>query len=208
MEADAIARKFRARAPRGAGKVELASRMPADVRVVGMSGLRLPELSGQAFAGIVMAGLAGGLDPKLEIGEVVVDARSTWRASRLEFKRAEFLTVSDAVTSASQKSELFRQTGAGVVEMENEQVRKLAASYGIPFLGIRAISDAAADSIDPAVLAFIDPFGAVKINEVISEMVRRPSIIKKLRNLSKASAAALERLADAVKEVIDGPGTL
>jgi hypothetical protein len=208
MEADAIARKFRARAPRGAGKVELASRMPADVRVVGMSGLRLPELSGQAFAGIVMAGLAGGLDPKLEIGEVVVDARSTWRASRLEFKRAEFLTVSDAVTSASQKSELFRQTGAGVVEMENEQVRKLAASYGIPFLGIRAISDAAEDSIDPAVLAFIDPFGAVKINEVISEMVRRPSIIKKLRNLSKASAAALERLADAVKEVIDGPGTL
>jgi hypothetical protein len=208
MEADAIARKFRARAPRGAGKVELASRVPAEVRVVGMGGLRLPELSGQAYAGIVMAGLAGGLDPKLAVGDVVIDAKSTWRASRVEFPRVAFLTVSEAVTSASRKGELFRQTGAAVVEMENEKVRKLAAAYGIPFLGIRAISDGAGDSIDPAVLGFIDPFGAVKINEVISEMVRRPSIIRKLRGLSKASAAALDRLAEGLREVIDGPGTV
>jgi len=208
MEADAIARKFRGRAPRGAGRVELSSRVPAEVRVVGMGGIRLPDMSGQAYAGIVMAGLAGGLDPRLAVGEVVVDAKSTWRASRVGFERVEFLTVSEAVTAASQKAELFRQTGAAVVEMENEKVRTLAKSYSIPFLGIRAISDAAGDSIDPAVLAFIDPFGAVKINEVISEMVRRPSIIKKLRGLSKASAAALEALAEGVREVIDGPGTV
>jgi nucleoside phosphorylase len=142
------------------------------------------------------------------VGDVVVDARSTWRASRVEFERVEFLTVSEAVTAASQKEELFRRTAAGVVEMENEKVRKLAAAYSLPFLGIRAVSDGANDSIDPAVLGFIDPFGAVKINEVISEMVRRPSIIKKLRNLSKASAAALDRLAEGVREVIDGPGTV
>jgi nucleoside phosphorylase len=139
---------------------------------------------------------------------VVIDAKSTWRAGRVDFPRVEFLTVSEAVTAASQKGELFRQTGAAIVEMENEKVRKLAASYSIPFLGIRAISDAAGDSIDPAVLAFIDPFGAVKINEVISEMVRHPSIIRKLRNLSKASKVALDSLAEAVKEVIDGAGTV
>jgi hypothetical protein len=208
MEAEAIARAFRVRAPRGAGAVELPSRMPAELRIVGMGAIRMPDLSGQPYAGLIMAGLAGGLDPKWVVGDVVVDARMTWRASRIRFERVGFHTAEEAVTSPAEKAELFKRTGAGVVEMENAQVRAAAAAYSIPFLGLRAISDSADEAVDPAVLKFVDPYGAVRVNEVVSEMFRHPSIAMKLRRLSKTSAIALGSLAEGVKEVITGAGAI
>lgn len=208
MEADAIARQFRLRAPRGAGPVELPARMPAVLRVVGMGAIRMPDLSGQPYAGIIMAGLAGGLDPKLVVGDVVIDSRTTWRASRLQYDRVGFHTVDGPVTSPAEKADLFNRTGASVVEMENAQVRAAAVAYSIPFLGIRSISDSADEAIDPAVLKFVDPYGAVRVNEVVSEMFRHPSIAMKLRRLSKSSAIALGTLAEAVKQVIDGAGAM
>src|SRR5947208_3456997 len=113
MEAEAIARSFKVRPPRGAGAVELPSRMPAELRVVGMGAIRMPDLSGQPYAGLIMAGLAGGLDPKWVVGDVVVDARMTWRASRIRFERATFHTAEEPVTSPAEKAELFKRTGAG-----------------------------------------------------------------------------------------------
>ena len=77
MEAEAIARKFRVRAPRGSGPVDIPSQLPAQLYVIGMGGIRMPDLSGQPYAGLIMAGLAGGLDPSLVVGDVVVDAAST-----------------------------------------------------------------------------------------------------------------------------------
>jgi hypothetical protein len=92
--------------------------------------------------------------------------------------------------------------------MENAQVRAAAAAYSIPFLGLRAISDSADEAVDPAVLKFVDPYGAVRVNEVVSEMFRHPSIAMKLRRLSKTSAIALGSLAEGVKEVINGAGAI
>jgi len=204
MEAEAIARKFRLRAPRGSAPVDLPSRLPAQLYVVGMGGIRLPDLSGQPYAGVIMAGLAGGLDPGLVVGDVVVDSASTWRANRVTFRRGRFHTVEGVVETVAEKAELFAKTGAAVVEMENEAVRTAAAAFSIPFLGLRAVSDSADEAIDPAVLPFIDSFGKIRINELVSEFFRHPSIVGKLRRLSKSSAMALENLAEAVKEVIDG----
>src|SRR5258706_10124404 len=135
MEADAIARQFRQRAPRGAGPVELPARMPAELRVVGMGAIRMPDLSGQPYAGLIMAGLAGGLDPKLVVGDVVIDSRTTWRASRVKFDRVAFHTADEPATSPPEKADLFKRTGAAVVEMENAQVRAAAAASSSPFLG-------------------------------------------------------------------------
>ena len=59
----------------------------------------------------------------------------------------------------------------------------------MPYLGIRAISDCADESLDPKILKFIDPFGNPRIGDVIGEFFKHPSIVGRLRQLSKDSAA-------------------
>ena len=89
--------------------------------------------------------------------------------------------------------------------MEGEKVRRSAGQYSLPYLGIRAISDCADESIDPKILKFIDPFGRPRVGDVIGEFFKHPSIVGRLRKLSKDSAEALEKLAVAVKQIIDPP---
>jgi hypothetical protein len=205
-EANAIAREFKQRGPRHSVPVELNwGRVPASLYVVGMGAGRLPDLSGQAVAGIIMAGLAGALDPDLKVGDVVVDQSSTWRGSKVALKKVWFHGVDRVITTPEEKTQLFGQTGASVVEMENEAVKRAAKAYGIPFLGIRAISDTAAESINPAVLDFIDEYGKVRMGALVGGVARHPFLIKEMRRLSKSSQIALAALGKAVREII-GPG--
>ena len=206
-EANAIAREFGLRGPRHSVPVDLNwGRVPASLFVVGMGAVRIPDLSGQAVAGIIMAGLAGALDPQLKVGDVVVDQSSSWRGSKVALRKVWFHNVDHVVTTPEEKSELFGQTGASVVDMENDAVKRAAKAYGIPFLGIRAVSDAADESIDPRVLDFINPYGKVRLKAVIGGVARHPSLIKEMRRLSRSSKTALAALGRAVKEII-GPAT-
>jgi hypothetical protein len=204
-EANAIARPFGMRGPRHSAPVDLNwGRVPASLYTVGMGAIRIPNLSGQAVAGIIMAGLAGALDPRLKVGDVVVDQSSNWRGSKLTLKKVWFHTVDHVVTTAEEKAELFGQTGSAVIEMENEAVKRAAKSYGIPFLGIRAISDTASESINPRVLDFVDPFGRVRMKSLVGGVARHPSLIKEMRRLSRSSKIALDALSNAVREIL-GP---
>jgi hypothetical protein len=71
---------------------------------------------------------------------------------------------------------------------------------------VRAIGDTAAEAIDPAVLEFVNPFGAVRFGNVIGAVARRPSLIKHMRHLSRSSKVALAALAEAVKAVVTPAG--
>jgi hypothetical protein len=206
-EAHAVAKEFGLSGPRHSDPVDLNwGRVPASLFVVGMGAPRIPDLSGQAVAGIVMAGLAGALDPQLKVGDVVVDQSSTWRGSKISQKKVWFHNVDHVVTTPEEKTELFGQTGASVIDMENEAVKRAAKAYGIPFLGIRAISDTAAESINPKVLDFVNEYGKVRMTALVGGVARHPSLIKELRRLSRSSQIALAALGKAVKEII-GPAS-
>jgi hypothetical protein len=205
-EAHAIAKEFGLRGPRHSVPVDLNwGRVPASLYVVGMGAGRIPDLSGQAVAGIVMAGLAGALDPQLKVGDVVVDQSSTWRGSKIALKKVWFHTVDHVVTTPEEKTELFGQTGASVVDMENDAVKRAAKAYGIPFLGIRAVSDTAAESINPKVLDFVNEYGRVRMGALVGGVARHPSLIKEMRRLSRSSRIALAALGKAIKDNV-GPG--
>jgi len=202
-EANAIARTFGLRGPRHSDPVDINwGRVPTRLFTIGMGAVRIPDLSGQAVAGIIMAGLAGALDPELKVGDVVVDQSSTWRGSKVTLKKVWFHGADHPVVTPEEKAELFGQTGASVVEMENHAVKKAAKAYGIPFLGIRAISDTANESINPAVLDFVDPYGRVRMTSLVGGVARRPSLIKELRRLSRSSRVALDALGKAMHEIL------
>ncbi len=112
-------------------------------------------------------------------------------------------TATQIVSTPGERAELFARTGALVVEMENERVRQFAAQHGAGYVGIRAVSDGANDTLDPAVARFVDPFGHVRAGVLTKELIRRPGLAAELRRLRRASKLALANLSIAVRALAE-----
>ena len=102
------------------------------------------DLQDAPVAAIIMAGLAGGLDPILGIGDIVIDDCPPGWIPDLPHRIGKIVTSPTMVSTPADKQKLFEQTGALAVDMENEIVRAAALKIGVPFVSIRAISDTAA----------------------------------------------------------------
>jgi hypothetical protein len=162
------------------------------------------DLSDQRVRGIVMAGLGGGLHPSLKVGDVVIDSLSHEEiAQKLPYRKGPTHTASTVVSTPQQREELFKESGAVVVEMENQRVRELARELSVPYVGIRAISDSANQMLDPATLGFVDDLGRVKIKSLLGELVWRPTLITELNRLRKSSSLAVKNLATAVEKIVE-----
>ena len=88
------------------------------------------------------------------------------------------------------------------VDMEGEAVRALAASWGVPFLHVRAISDTASESLDPAILGFVDEVGGVRAGALMMGLLRRPGLIPHLVRLGKNSGLAGRHLGEVVAQLV------
>jgi adenosylhomocysteine nucleosidase len=160
------------------------------------------DLRNDEVCGIVMAGLAGATDPKLAVGDVVMDERSD-AAVELPFARVKMQSVEKIVSTPGERAALFASSGAAVVEMENDRVRAAAEKCGIPYIGIRAISDSAGQTLEAALLRLVDEAGRVKVGALLALLVRRPGMVRDLMRLRKNAALAVANLAKAVRVVVD-----
>ena len=111
--------------------------------------------------GVISFGVAGGLDPSLKSGDVVVatevvagDAR--WLAGLALSEelidgphwaptvvRAGLAGVEQVVVGQAGKAALHSETGASAVDMESHIAAAYAAEAGLPFAALRVISDPA-----------------------------------------------------------------
>jgi len=174
--------------------------VPWEVRVIGIRAKRLPAaLPHEAIGGIILAGFAGALDPSLHVGDVVVDG---WSKQPLDFRCGKIHTAAGIVATPSAKAALFKETGALAVDMEGEMVRRAAASLGVPFLHVRAISDSAADSLDPAVLEFVDDVGRMRPMALTLGLLRRPGLVPKLSRLGANARLAGQKLGSAILRIV------
>jgi adenosylhomocysteine nucleosidase len=158
--------------------------------VIGIRAVRLPQQI-EARA-ILMAGFAGALDPLLRIGDIVHDDPP-----------GTIHTSTQIVATPTDKATLYKSTGAKAVDMETAIVRALAQRLGISFVGIRAISDTAADSVDPAVLNFVDETGRLRPAALAKALLQRPSLIPQLNHLRANSAIAARALTDALRAFLE-----
>lgn len=174
-----------------------------DIRVIGIRAAHLPsDVATPEIRGIILAGFAGALDPTLRIGDVVVDGLSLQGSGEATFRAGRIHTSSEIVATPTEKAALFQQTGAIAVDMEGETVRRFADSLGVSFIHVRAISDTAADTLDPALLNFVDDFGRVRLLALVCGLLRRPRLIPKLVRLGVNSRLAGIRLGKVVAELI------
>jgi hopanoid-associated phosphorylase len=166
---------------------------------------------------LVSLGLAGGLDPALSTGTLLLcdavvlpdGARIAtdipWRerlASRLRPAlspaTAALAGCDTAIASKQAKAVLHRSSGAVAVDMESHGVARVAAERGVPFLVLRVIADPADQAIPPAALSGLAPDGKVAIGAVLGALARDPSQIPDLLRLARQSAAAMGMLRRAV----------
>ena len=169
--------------------------------MIGMGASQLPAIEPNRLRCILMAGLAGGLSPSLKIGDLVVDEQSTFPA-RIEAVRGEIHTSRTLVTTAQEKAKCHNENRAVAVDMENQIAREWAASMNVPFLGIRAISDRADQSLDLFIVNAIDEFGHVKPIRLAFGLLGRPTRVASLMRIARHAHRAGKRLGGAVAEIM------
>lgn len=155
-------------------------------------------------------GMAGGLDPSLQPGAILLptevlgpDGRAHpcsvgWRnrlSTRLEARSGRLLTSVKSVGSVEDKAELFRTTGAVAVDMESAAVAEIAEQHGLPFLAVRVVVDSASDVLPRAVTAAADDEGHLQIWRLIGALALAPNELAPLIRLAQRYRAANRSLA-------------
>jgi adenosylhomocysteine nucleosidase len=159
-------------------------------------------------------GMAGGLDPTLEAGAILLptevigsDRQSfntapAWRdrlsgavATFAPVRGGRLLTTPRAIGSVADKAELFRATGAAAVDMESAAVGEVAAKHQLPFIAVRVVVDSATDVLPRAVTAAADNEGHLQIWRLIGALALAPNELAPLIRLARRYRAANRSLA-------------
>jgi hypothetical protein len=172
------------------------------IHVIGIGARSLPPIAEARSAGyIILTGFAGALDPHLKVGDVVLDAGVDF-CPNFAGKRGKIHCSTALIGTPAAKAELFSTSRCCCVDMESDAVRNLAAEAGVPFIGLRAISDTADEALDPAVLRMVDQYGKVKPLAAFAALSRRPAMLGKLMRLGRSSRIAGENLSRALQELL------
>jgi adenosylhomocysteine nucleosidase len=154
---------------------------------------------------LISFGLAGGLDPALAAGTLLVP-RAVLSQGRLlvcdEALRAPLagdstdclLAATAVVTSASEKLRLWQSTGAGAVDLESGEVAEVAITAGIPFAVLRAVCDPAARDLPSAAVVALDHQGRIAPFKMAGQYARHPWQIPGLIALGRDAARARRAL--------------
>ncbi|MDB5353764.1 MAG: nucleoside phosphorylase [Phycisphaerales bacterium] len=204
IEAKAVARALGLRRPSPTRPTISKGTVPLiELHLIGISAPRLPQdLGNPDDTLVIMAGLAGGLDPSLQVGDVVIDDSPPGLVLETSHRAGRIHSADAVIATTAQKAALFAQTRALAVDMETATVRTAVGRQGIPFLAIRAISDAADDVLDPAVLRLVDAFGRPRPIAIAATLIRRPGLAAYLKWLGASSRLAADNLGLAVAGIV------
>jgi adenosylhomocysteine nucleosidase len=177
--------------------------------------------------GVISFGVAGGLDPSLRSGDVVVatevmagDAR--WLAGlslndelvsgialgRRRVVRGGLAGVEEVVVARARKAALRSHTGAAAVDMESHIAAAYATEAGLPFAAVRVISDPADRSLPALAQRAIKPNGDIDVRSILRGVVRNPRTLSALVSMGIDFNRALRSLRGCRGFLLGGDGFL
>jgi len=166
------------------------------------------RLVARGATALVSFGLAGGLDPALRPGAVIVPAEVMENGRRYRTDDAlcarfggqapvRALAAPSVLATPQAKRAARDATHAVVVDLESGAVGRVAARHGLPFSAVRAVCDPAGFALPPLALEALDEDGRIGAWRVLRSVLRRPGQIPALLALAlhaAAARAALRRL--------------
>ncbi len=166
-----------------------------------------------SIRGIVSFGVAGGLNPELRPGDVVIASeiiagKQRWSTAAaltenlvaLPAKRRRSVVagvlvgVEEVVTGQVAKAALRATSGADAVDMESHIAARYAEANGLPFAAVRVISDPAHRALPELTMSAIKPNGNVDMWKVMRGIARNPKTIPHLISTGRDFSRALKSL--------------
>jgi adenosylhomocysteine nucleosidase len=172
----------------------------------------LAAVDPRALRAVVSFGLAGGLDPALRTGDVVVAAnvasgQNAWAtslshtsalASRLSGRQITRtiaqMAGADAIVLAPVNKTELHATGAAAVDMESHAAAEFAETHGLPFVVVRVICDSASRKLPALARDAMGPQGRIDMPVVLRSLVRNPAQIPALMQTGRDYAVAIAAL--------------
>lgn len=180
-------------------------------------------LAADGCPALISFGLAGGLDPALASGALVVadrivapDGRTVvadvaWRHRLLAAIGGEsgacagaVIGCDEAVGTADAKAALFARTGAAAVDMESHAVAEVAERLSLPVLVVRAIADPADQRLPDWLGGVIGADGKPRLSAVVFGLAACPSDLATLIRLGRDARRGLRTLSRVAAR--SGPG--
>jgi adenosylhomocysteine nucleosidase len=166
-----------------------------------------------AVRGVVSFGIAGGLDPSLNAGDVVIatevvaggsrwptapafarDLVATTNPDGRRVTRGVLAGSETIVVTTDSKAELRQRTGAAAVDMESHIAAGYASANGLPFAALRVIADPASRSLPAVAADAIDANGRINAWKVLRGVALRPHAIPDLLRTARDFNRALAGL--------------
>lgn len=179
-----------------------------------------PFLDSQPFEFLISSGFAGGVDPSLSVGDLLLaqnfsDPVLVARAQALlplvgrdsvepgqsptSAHLARLATTDRIIGNAAERVQFAREHDAAAVDMETEWIAQACAARKIPLLSLRVISDTAAAPF-PAPPAVLFDLARQQTNpgRLSAYLLRHPPAVVRLIRFARQIAAARANLAAAL----------
>lgn len=185
----------------------------------------LASFDPSSVRGVISFGVAGGLDPALKSGDVVVATEvmagaSRWLAAsalseeliagaglgRQRVIRGGLAGVEQVVAAQAGKAALHSETGAAAVDMESHIAAAYAADANLPFAALRVISDPATRALPALATNAIKANGDIDLRKVLRGVARNPLTIRALYATGRDFNRALRSLRGCRGYLLGGGG--
>jgi adenosylhomocysteine nucleosidase len=165
---------------------------------------------------LVSFGFAGGLNPQLRRGTLVIGTaliaddssrvvaeaqhrlidqfQTAAEAEGLPVQQGSIVTTERVVADTASKAAFWRQSGACAVDMETAGVVQVAREVGLPWGALRAVVDCASDPLPAGYLAALRGDGRVAVGGLVRTLCRSPSLIRPLFTLAAGTTMARRHL--------------
>ncbi len=169
----------------------------------------VPFLEAQPLDLLISSGFAGGVDPSLGVGDLLLadnfsNPEPLARADGILVARvARLVTADRVIESAADRRRLAQEKGAVAVDMETEWIAQACAAKKVPMLSLRAISDTA-DAPFPAPPSVLFDLARQRTDprRLSGYLLKNPAAVVRLIRFARQVGVARASLAAALYELL------